>query len=253
MPQAGSFLKTTAYNDKNLPYGERHAWNYVEIDGTYTATIKVDVQFGTSSTLTETAEVSIEVKPHTVPADSMTVSGGSGGAGNVFIYGDTVSVETAFTIPPAQAPDMQMTLFMEDASGNSSQISGPVNVDPDGKYRLSVDTAEKKLPVGSFDLVVRCVDQNADFSYDARAGVSLQQRIVTAVLSGDAGKAYDGTAALPQDEQTLGILSEGSYTFWYRFTPSSNNYSVITGSAVIRVVGTESGTEPAPGRTEGFQ
>lgn len=337
--------------------------------GTYAAMIEVQVQFNASSTLTETAGVSIEVKPLTVPADSMTVSGGSGGAEDVFIYGDTVSVEAAFTIP-AQAPGVPMTLFMEDASGNSSQISGPVNADADGKYRFSVDTAEKKLPVGPSNLVVRCADPNADFSYEeARAGVSLQQRIVTAVLSGDAGKVYDGTAALPkdsdltlgfgqggvlaQDEHILGIqseniqfvspdagtteviagkisltgndgeyyvlasdtvtaqvtgisaaepsvsfadmnlsegkslsdlasasvsdaqgnavpgtfswftdsmftspadmsekLGEGSHTFWYRFSPSSNNYAVITGSVVIQVEGTESGTEPAPDSTE---
>ncbi len=336
--------------------------------GTYTATIKVEVRFDTSSALTETAEVSIEVKPLAVPAESMTLSGGSGGAESAFIYGDTVSVEAAFTIP-AQASPVPMALFIEDASRSSSQISGPVNADADGKYRFSVNTAEKKLPAGSFNLIVRHVDPDSDYSYEARARVSLQQRIVTAVLSGDARKTYDGTAALPkgaaltlgfgqggvlaQDEQTLGIrpgniqfvspdagtteviagkisltgndgnyyvlasdtvtarvtgisaaepsvsfadlslsegeslsdlasasvsdaqgntvpgtfswftdsmftspadmsekLSEGSYTFWYRFTPSSDNYAVITGSAVIRVEGTESGTEPAPDRTE---
>lgn len=337
--------------------------------GTYTAVIEVEVRFDISSTVTETAEVSMEVKPVAVPADSMTVSGGSGGAENVFIYGDTVSVEASFTIP-AQAPDVPMALFVEDVSRSSSQISEPVYADTDGKYRFSVDTTEKKLPVGLSDLVVRCTDPDSDFSYgEARAGVSLQQRIVTAVLSGDAGKAYDGTAALPedadltlgfgqgevleQDGQTLGIqpgniqfvspdagtteviagkisltgndgeyyvlasdtvttqvtgispaepsvnfadislsegkglsdlasasvsdaqgnvvpgtfswftdsmftnpvdmsetLSEGSYTFWYRFAPSSNNYSVVAGAVVIRVEGAESGTEPEPDRPE---
>lgn len=189
------------------PGASSSAWTIRPVSGmgagTHTEVIRVKARFVSSGEIIEeTAKVSIEVRPLAVPAANMAISGGSGGTDDAFIYGDTVSVEFAFGSAAAPTRGVEAALYAAE-----TQIGGPVAPDALGIYKFDVDTADKKLPIGASELVVRCTNPDPNFSYgEGRAAMTLQPRLVTAVLSGQAAKGYDGTAHLPPDaSMTLGF------------------------------------------------
>lgn len=179
--------------------------------GTHTAVITVKAQFDSGVEVTHTAEVSVQVNPRELPAGAMTVSGGSGGTQDAFVYGDVVSVEFTFQDAQQVPADTEIELYAESAGKAALLISGPVKADANGIYRFQVDTTDKSLAIGASDLTAVCAEQNPNFSYgEGTASMTLQPRTVQAVLSGDASKEYDGTDAVPQGGTvTLGFAPGG--------------------------------------------
>lgn len=179
--------------------------------GTHTAVIRVKAQFDSGVEVTQTAKVSVQVNPRELQAGAMTVSGGSGGTQDAFIYGDVVLVEFKFQDAQQVPADTEIGLYAESAGKAALLISGPVKADANGIYRFQVDTTDKSLAIGASDLTAVCAEQNPNFSYgEGTASMTLQPRTVQAVLSGDASKEYDGTDAIPQGGTvTLGFAPGG--------------------------------------------
>lgn len=117
--------------------------------------------------------------------------------GNVAATGEAPAETSSSRQRAIEAPESdQVALFFNDV-----QVSEASDVLDDGSFSLTYETTERLIPAGEATLEVRYVgtQNQADAVATAEITVLKAQLTPTALTVLGAGRAYDGTVALPED------------------------------------------------------
>ena len=210
-------------DDFKVPYGENiRESGTVTITGTNNYTGTVDLTF----TIVGDAPL---------PELSARTYKGSAEETN-FTYGDTITVKGAAALSSG-ASNGKVTLYV-----NGSQVGKTVKVDSEGTYTLTYNTEDKEFGASGDPVVLelRLSDSVDEKAASVQTKIVLSPKEVTAVLSGDAKKTYDGTADVP-DAHSLKLSLEGvleadkdqvSVSGDYAFTDVNANTSEVIATNV---------------------
>ncbi|OUP11022.1 S-layer homology domain-containing protein [Collinsella sp. An2] len=152
------------------------------------------------------------------PSITATVSYGSTQT-NIFTYGDTITISGTVTAAPstngvsllAEPEQNQVGLYV---SRNDSPIAKADVTTTDGSFILQYNTASQLMPTGSQTLTVKYGGSSGLTSGEATATITLNQKAVTASLSGTTAKTYDGETNAPTGLTVglSGVLSADTVT-----------------------------------------
>lgn len=123
---------------------------------------------------------------------------------DAFTYGDTITIKGAATLNH-DASQGTAALYVD-----GEPVGSPVDVNRDGTYTIDYDTTSKAIPASGEPVVLelRLNDDTEENAASVETSITLSPKEVTANLSGDAKKTYDGTVAVP-DGHSLKLSLEG--------------------------------------------
>ncbi len=165
---------------------------------------------------------------------------------NSFTYGDGITIRGT-ALEGGSPVSGQVALYAGDIQ------LGTVAVESNGSYELRYSTVGKGIPATgeSTRLELRLTDVSSEGSLaTAEVSVSLSPKQVSASLTGNAAKAYDGTTALPENH-TVKVNLDGvlvadentlAATASYQFEIASAGTKTVTASDVTLVTAE---TDPA--------
>lgn len=123
---------------------------------------------------------------------------------SAYTYGETIVVTGSVT----PAGEVANTLALDEPQPGEvalyygeTQISDAAEVGEDGSFELSYDTTDRAVPVGEgIGLEVRYVGNDSMAGSQAKMTVTIAKAVLTptSIAVTDAGRAYDGTTALPE-------------------------------------------------------
>ena len=165
---------------------------------------------------------------------------------NSFTYGDGITIRGT-ALEGGSPVSGQVALYAGDIQ------LGTVAVESNGSYELRYSTVGKGIPATgeSTRLELRLTDVSSEGALaTAEVSVSLSPKQVSASLTGNAAKAYDGTTALPENH-TVKVNLDGvlvadentlAATASYQFGAASAGTKTVTASDVT-LVSTETDSE----------
>lgn len=159
---------------------------------------------------------------------------------NSFTYGDRITIKGS-AMEGTEPISGKVALYIGDA-----KLSDAVDVKSDGSYEITYDTVGKGIPASGANtaLVLRLTDGGSeDAQATATVSVILAPMQVSAGLTGNAEKTYDGTTDLPQDHtvkvELEGVLKADETTLSadasYQFNSASAGTKTVTASDVTLV------------------
>ncbi len=178
--------------------------------GEQTATVTM----ASDTNITNTFTFLISEAP-SAPSSSATISVKNNGTeSRDFVYGDRMDV----TVDATEMNGKTLGLYYQKSDGSLVSLADVVVVAGD-EAAFSYDTTKKLLPAGENLGVAVCLVEGDSKTVKDSVSVSLARKTLTASITGEVNKTYDGTTAAPQ---TAALRLDGVY----------NNEASLTGTIV---------------------
>ena len=178
--------------------------------GEQTATVTM----ASDANITNTFTFLISEAPSSPSSSAIISVKNNGTESRDFVYGDRMDV----TVDTAEMNGETLGLYYQKPDGSLTGLADTVVVGGD-EVMFSYDTTKKLLPAGENLSVAVCLVEGDSKTVKDSVSVSLARKTLTASITGEVNKTYDGTTAAPQ---TAALRLDGVY----------NNEASLTGTIV---------------------